>query len=100
MLCGVLQTSDKRGAGTSANGVISIIGKLAEAGPVQLVNNGNSFQRGQLDELTQELPDVGHIQQVHCKCTLFLWLQCDTKQNTEQTGNVKAKFVMKCRGLM
>ena len=61
----MLQTSDKRGAGTSANGVISIIGSLAEAGPVQLVNNGNSFQRGQLDEITvEELPDVGHIQQV------------------------------------
>lgn len=60
-----LQTSDLRGAGTSANGVISLIGKLAEAGPIQLVNTGSSFQRGSLDVMTlDELPDIGPIQQV------------------------------------
>ena len=60
-----MQTDDKRGAGTSANGVISLLGSLAEAGPVQLVNNGASFQRGQLDNILLEgLPDVGAIQQV------------------------------------
>lgn len=60
-----LQTSDLLGAGTSANAVISLIGKLAEAGPVQLANDGNSFQRGGLDEMTlDDLPDIGPIQQV------------------------------------
>lgn len=60
-----LQTSDLLGAGTSANGVISLIGKLAEAGPIQLVNTGGSFQRGSLDMMTlDELPDIGPIQQV------------------------------------
>ena len=60
-----LQTSDVPGAGTSANGVISLIGKLAEAGPIQLVNTGGSFQRGSLDVMTlDELPDIGPIQQV------------------------------------
>ena len=60
-----LQTSDLLGAGTSANGVISLIGKLAEAGPIQLVNTGGSFQRGSLDVMTlDELPDIGPIQQV------------------------------------
>ena len=60
-----LQTSDVRGAGTSANGVISLIGKLAEAGPIQLVNDGSSFQRGSLDVLTlDDLSDIGPIQQV------------------------------------
>lgn len=60
-----LQTSDLLGAGTSANGVISLLGKLAEAGPIQLVNNGGSFQRGSLDVVTlDELPDIGPIQQV------------------------------------
>ena len=67
-----LQTSDLRGAGTSANGVISLIGKLAEAGPIQLVNDGSSFQRGSLDVMTlDELPDVGPIQQV---MSLVCWL--------------------------
>lgn len=60
-----LQTSDLLGAGTSANGVISLIGKLAEAGPVQLFNHGESFQQGSLDTITlDELPDIGPIQQV------------------------------------
>lgn len=60
-----LQTSDLLGAGTSANGVISLLGKLAEAGPIQLVNSGGSFQRGSLDMMTLDnLPDIGSIQQV------------------------------------
>ena len=60
-----LQTSDLLGAGTSANGVISLLGKLAEAGPIQLVNNGGNFQRGSLDVMTlDDLPDIGAIQQV------------------------------------
>ena len=60
-----LQTSDLLGAGTSANAVISLIGKLAEAGPIQLANSGDSFQRGGLDVMTlDDLPDIGPIQQV------------------------------------
>lgn len=59
-----LQTSDLRAAGTSANGVISLIGKLAEAGPFQLLNDGQTFQRGSLDVMTQDgLPDIGPIEQ-------------------------------------
>ncbi len=60
-----LQTSDLRGAGTSANGVISLLGSLAEAGPFQLANDGKTFQRGSLDVMTLDsVPDVGAIQQV------------------------------------
>ena len=60
-----LQTSDLRGAGTSANGVISLLGSLAEAGPFQLANDGQTFQRGSLDVMTLEsVPDIGAIQQV------------------------------------
>ncbi len=60
-----LQTSDLRGAGTSANGVISLLGSLAEAGPFQLANDGKTFQRGSLDVMTLDsVPDIGVIQQV------------------------------------
>ena len=60
-----LQTSDLRGAGTSANGVISLLGRLAEAGPFQLANDGKTFQRGSLDVMTLDsVPDIGAIQQV------------------------------------
>lgn len=60
-----LHTSDLLGAGTSANAVISLIGKLAEAGPFRMANDGNSFQRGGMDEMTLDgLPDIGPIQQV------------------------------------
>lgn len=63
-----LQTSDLRAAGTSANGVISVIGKLAEAGPFQLRNDGQTFQRGGLDVMTLDgLPDVGPIEQVRLR---------------------------------
>ena len=74
-----LQTSDLPGAGTSANGVISLIGKLAEAGPFQLVNHGGSFQRGSLDVMTlDEVPDIGSIQQVLNAAVTACWkqLQC------------------------
>ena len=60
-----LQTSDLSGAGTSANGVISLLGSLAEAGPFQLANHGKTFQRGSLDVMTLDsVPDIGVIQQV------------------------------------
>lgn len=60
-----LQTSDLRGAGTSANGVISLLGSLAEAGPFQLANDGKTFQQGSLDVMTLDsVPDIGVIQQV------------------------------------
>ena len=60
-----LQTGDHEAAGTAANGVISLIGRLAEAGPFQLANDGSSFQRGSLDVLTLDgLPDIGPIEQV------------------------------------
>ena len=60
-----LQTSDMRGAGTSANGVISLLGSLAEAGPFQLANDGKTFQRGSLEVMTLDsIPDIGAIQQV------------------------------------
>ncbi len=60
-----LQTSDLRGAGTSANGVISLLGSRAEAGPFQLANDGKTFQRGSLDVMTLDsVPDIGAIQQV------------------------------------
>ena len=60
-----LQTSDLSGAGTSANGVISLIGRMGEAGPFQMVNDGQTFQQGSLDTITLDgLPDLGPIQQV------------------------------------
>ncbi len=60
-----LQTSDLRSAGASAHGVISLIGKLAEAGPFQLANDGETFQRGSLDVMTLDgVPDIGPIEQV------------------------------------
>ena len=69
-----LQTSDLLGAGTLSNGVISLIGKLAEAGPIQLVNNGGSFQRGSWDVVTlDELPDIGPIQQVIDAAVTACW---------------------------
>lgn len=91
-----LQTSDLRGAGTSANGVISLIGSLAEAGPFQMVNDGQTFQRGRLDVITLDgLPDIGAIQQVmplRCTCSLARHWRRTSWSSAHNTGGSATCF--------
>ncbi|XP_067431501.1 lipoxygenase homology domain-containing protein 1-like [Thunnus thynnus] len=57
-------TSDVKGAGTDAQVFLQIYGENGKSDEIKLENNSDSFEQGQLDKFSVEMPDIGRLLKV------------------------------------
>lgn len=60
-------TADVRGSGTDGDVYLSLLGELGTSGEKELANSANNFERGQVDQFTLQLEDIGAITAVEVR---------------------------------
>ena len=60
----VVYTANTRGAGTDANVYINLMGESGDSGDRLLESGQDDFERGQADEFTLEVPEIGKLKAI------------------------------------
>jgi len=60
----LVTTSDRRGAGTDANVLLTLFGSAGDSGERKLESSGNNFERNQTDTFGFDCVDLGELQRI------------------------------------